>query len=73
MQVWQTGVAARCQEKLCQAETEAQLNAGGVLEVTVRYSDNISQLVRVHLLKPANQDEWASAVKAVMILPVITQ
>ena len=48
-------------------EAEAQLNASGVLEVTVRYSDNISQLVTVRLLKPANQDEWTFAVKAVMI------
>ena len=49
-------------------ETDAQMNTGGVLKVSVRYSDNISQLVEVHLLKPGNQDEWISAVKAVIRL-----
>ena len=38
----------------------------GVLEVTVRYSNNIPQSVRVSLLTPANQDKWISAVKRVM-------
>ena len=65
LQVWQSGTAAMCQERLCQVEKDAQMNIGGVLKVSVRYSDNISQPVEVHLLKPANKDEWFSAVKAV--------
>ena len=67
-QVWQSGVVASYKKKLCHLEINAEKSAGSEWETRVRFSDNIiCESVSVHLLKLAKQEDWISAVKAVLL------